>query len=1228
MKFFLKIIACVMAMMPCAFGFKVVTHVATANQALAEFQTAIQAGSPSSTIHFHGLDLHVTFAEAYQAVLNEPDYFRMGVLMPDAFPDLVSGQLALHPNQAMEHIPSEDVLNDVRYEQRQKPSHYRSIDFAMRFLSQARATGLQSDLSFALGYLGHVSGDGFAHAWVNQRANGYWDYFTGNGAYGPITEEIKHMALESFIDGKIPYNLVGTPPAPGGPRTYDKIALKAPYDLMDRYFREVMQGEPVGGPIYKYFSFQKEILTSIESGVNGPLTFLESVSGGPGTASSIRWLGSRIPALDALFDVVGFSPADDIANLFFDQFPSFNPASWYLGQIRENFDNLAASTDVFRRNWLVMSHCTMENIAKKEAEGIADRCPEFANDTYLTYPGTSGANQDLLRTEIEGLFQTNGRDHHKLGDNAIRAAEYLVAGFRVDNLGEVLVPADLRKAWADFRQWLLENDNVIVNAILYLPATAIAEVACIQNNLVCDAHCLINDCSTRILSCIPDRVADCFDCGSCSDFDIPCQIARGACLLAAPACASLAPVFCATEGVVGCVGCLTTCAYDNLITCTIDNILDFNSTQKLYTAVDEILAPIDAVKQYIADYIISIGCDIAQDAGVPIADIYRLVGIYKTIDALEEQGQFGFPNFAFLKEDLRDPAWLAKLAAGNNQLSQVLADLRDGNTTFIGDELSSLPVDVPDNCLSLDTEGAFYKDSKFGLIMSAAALFTEPGPSMTGVETEIGPNLPETFHPFFNTVQMIKLLPLQNAQDIEGLITQEGGDLFLLPWSSRGSSIYSTICQNPAQANLLCDVVPSLDNPDGVVTTGLTRDPAYLRRVTYNVAGQNVTWDWGRSVTPWNDYVPTDPDWTPHTLTSFPLSHTNANYDRLFVKIFRVPTAKPTFTDFDRPEDLWKAPPGVNVGIDSLIKTQGAGSMRISGSGYFVLESPRAKTTDFGVYSEKIAVDLWVPAGQPNPYWFGSVAMFMDITGAGIFNAWVGQVELTGLTTGAWNTIRFTLPENLVQALAGDYPGLVFKLAFNVNATAGPLRIDIFRFEPVLRTRTIFHQVGSNGINVSSKSLLRFETASDWNRGTLQVSRNTSFFTEGQASMAFVPQGWGTLVSRNFSSAEVAPASQRVSFDLRIPDPQPNIWWGGDISLTFNCPSAGLYNVYIGQQSLTNLFWGEFNDIGFNLPANVVQTLQQAGRTDCQWQIAVNVSSGSGTFHIDNFGFVNAMPLP
>ena len=108
-----------------------------------------------------------------------PDEYRMGHIGPDAFPDVVVGQMTAHPGLAEDNggWPTDRWLEWMVTAAGDDPRNR----------------------AFAYGYLGHASGDTFAHSYVNWYSGGVFALFDSE----PYVE-IRHSALESYIEHHTP----------------------------------------------------------------------------------------------------------------------------------------------------------------------------------------------------------------------------------------------------------------------------------------------------------------------------------------------------------------------------------------------------------------------------------------------------------------------------------------------------------------------------------------------------------------------------------------------------------------------------------------------------------------------------------------------------------------------------------------------------------------------------------------------------------------------------------------------------------------------------------------------------------------------------------------------------------------------------------------------------------------------------------------------------------------
>lgn len=126
-------------------------------------------------------------------------------------------------------------------------------------------------------------------------------------------------------------------------------------------------------------------------------------------------------------------------------------------------------------------------------------------------------------------------------------------------------------------------------------------------------------------------------------------------------------------------------------------------------------------------------------------------------------------------------------------------------------------------------------------------------------------------------------------------------------------------------------------------------------------------------------------------------------------------------------------------------RTEGCFAMGVTGAGYMTIQSPVFPSSDAGQVS-KLSVDLFVPVSQPNPYWLGALQSYLECPSANLFNAYIGQVELTGLPKGEFSTLSFSLPSNVRSTLVGNWNDCVLRLALNVNQTGQVWVLDKLGF--------------------------------------------------------------------------------------------------------------------------------------------------------------------------------------
>jgi hypothetical protein len=92
----------------------------------------------------------------------------------------------------------------------------------------------------------------------------------------------------------------------------------------------------------------------------------------------------------------------------------------------------------------------------------------------------------------------------------------------------------------------------------------------------------------------------------------------------------------------------------------------------------------------------------------------------------------------------------------------------------------------------------------------------------------------------------------------------------------------------------------------------------------------------------------------------------------------------------------------------------------------------------------QVSFALNIPTAQPNRFWIGDAQMFISSPSANVYNAPMGEINLTGLPPGQFDRLEFTIPSYALPAITGNNSDVSFTIVLNVNAgTTGWLIDDL-----------------------------------------------------------------------------------------------------------------------------------------------------------------------------------------
>ncbi len=129
-----------------------------------------------------------------EALRKYPAQFRAGVLGPDAYPDIATGQQIIHPAGQRTNGETEVDLN----RRGPGPDPWLAHLWAKAYASSGTPDSTDPCRAFVAGYLTHAAGDIFGHTLVN--------HYTGDAFhFSPKPENaIKHVVLEGYVGLKTP----------------------------------------------------------------------------------------------------------------------------------------------------------------------------------------------------------------------------------------------------------------------------------------------------------------------------------------------------------------------------------------------------------------------------------------------------------------------------------------------------------------------------------------------------------------------------------------------------------------------------------------------------------------------------------------------------------------------------------------------------------------------------------------------------------------------------------------------------------------------------------------------------------------------------------------------------------------------------------------------------------------------------------------------------------------
>jgi arabinan endo-1,5-alpha-L-arabinosidase len=158
---------------------------------------------------------------------------------------------------------------------------------------------------------------------------------------------------------------------------------------------------------------------------------------------------------------------------------------------------------------------------------------------------------------------------------------------------------------------------------------------------------------------------------------------------------------------------------------------------------------------------------------------------------------------------------------------------------------------------------------------------------------------------------------------------------------------------------------------------------------------------------------------------------------------------------------LWS---GIGNLAASSDHTEGQASLSVRPNYYSFFQSV---TFEHSGKPRQVALDVKLPVVPPGT-WPGIVQLFLESRSKGLFNAYVGQADLSGRPRGEWTTLTFNVPAAIAVKLAGGVDDLRVRIGVNVVGTPGVFLLDNMRIRTELLVHYEFDRAAEGGVVLDS----------------------------------------------------------------------------------------------------------------------------------------------------------------
>jgi M6 family metalloprotease-like protein len=154
--------------------------------------------------------------------------------------------------------------------------------------------------------------------------------------------------------------------------------------------------------------------------------------------------------------------------------------------------------------------------------------------------------------------------------------------------------------------------------------------------------------------------------------------------------------------------------------------------------------------------------------------------------------------------------------------------------------------------------------------------------------------------------------------------------------------------------------------------------------------------------------------------------------------------------------------------------------------------------------------------------------------------------------------------------------------------------------------------------------VMGFEKAALWSVwvGSATLTNSTTK-TQGTYSLQISGNNFRQIMSYPLKTNNINGVTSHMAVDIYVPITQSVPYWWGQVQAYINCPSANIYNRFVGQKDLNGLPRGAFTTFNFNLPDYVLTALA-GDHNDFKFSFTVNYPAGTSPIKLDNLRFTGS----